>query len=257
MPRPLFVFALLALASCHDTLRADDKPQSPREMCRVCCQQAFDACRLDSDAYPAARCPPLLRECSVACDAGDENEMCVVQTNRELAAHAPKQLPPPVATARTEPTERGACDAEGTWRLTVETAQGNSAGCTSLSSIPKQVSFRIERKKKEYALRDLSPAPGWSDAFSIQNEPDRCLVTLRRDNHADKERLRVVEVKLAGHGAAVSGTFRYQEVTVPARCTLESVVVGEVVAPVPREAQSPGVPHNPPPPAPRPGEKAQ
>src|SRR3989442_360078 len=144
MMRPLFVIALFALASCHN-LRADDKPQSPHEMCRLCCQQALDACRLDTDAFPAARCQPKLRECNVACDAGDENEMCVIQTNRELAAAAPKQLPPPVATAHAEPGAHGACDDEGTWKLTVETAHGETAGCTSIESIPKQVSFRIER----------------------------------------------------------------------------------------------------------------
>src|SRR5204862_7307349 len=106
------------------------------------------------------------------------------------------------------------------------------------------------------ALRDLSPVPGWSDAFSIQNEPDRCLVTLRRDNHVDKERARVMEVKLAGQGGAVSGTFRYEEVTVPVKCALESAVVGTVVAPAARDAQGTGAPRTPLPPTPRPGEKA-
>jgi hypothetical protein len=257
MVRRIGALAVLIFASCH-AMRGDERPLSPVESCRYCCQQAFDACKLDSDAFPMARCPPRQRECNNACDQGDQNEMCVVETNRQLAATAPKQLPAPVATARTEPSERGACDNEGTWKLTVEAAHGESRGCVGVESIPKQVSFRIERKHKEYALRDLSPEPGWTDAFSIQNEPDRCLVTLRRDNHRDKERLRVIEVKLAGQGGAVSGTFHYEEATIPRVCALESKVVGSVVvAAPPRPAPVPATPPTRTAPTPRPGgEKA-
>ena len=135
---------MAALAcGCHGVAR-DTKALTPTAMCTVCCQQANDACKMDSGLYPAAICPPKLRECTAACETGDENEMCVVQTNRELAANAPKPGAPAAAKAAA-PVKRGECDNKGTWTLQVAATQGQSKGCAALDSIPKQVSFRIGR----------------------------------------------------------------------------------------------------------------
>ena len=244
----LLSLLLLAAASCH-ALR-DDKPMSPDEMCRYCCQQALDACKMDTDQFPMARCPPRYQECTGSCAKGDENEMCVVQTNRKLEAIAPKAKPllPPVAAVKAPPpARRGACDQDGLWKLTIGEAHGAGLGCTGLKTIPAQVSFRVGRKQDEYVLRDLLPAPGWSDAFTIDSQPEQCVVTLHRDNQSQSERPRAVEVKLTEAKGDIHGSLRYTEAQPPATCDLEAPIVGKLML-IPSQALPSQAPPPPPPP---------
>lgn len=234
--------ALLAVvgAGCHP-LHTDDRPPTPIEVCLNCCGQALDACKLDTDEFPMARCPPKYQDCTAACNKGDENEMCVIQTNRQFAAMARKRA---ASAPPTEPIRRGACDNDGTWKLTVAAAHGEAGGCVGLDSIPKQVSFRIERRQSDYAVRDLAPVPGWHDAFSIDDEANRCVVTLRRDDTRDAQRPRALEVRLTEQRGAVDGTLRYAESGASSTCALESSVAGTVIPrpeppPPPRQQEQP------------------
>jgi hypothetical protein len=212
-----------------------------------------DACKLDSD-HPSYYCPRGQQECVTACAENDEHENCVVQTNRQFAATAPKPLakptPPPTtatqqasagpaiaAVHKVPESSRGECDNQGTWNLKIGDATGHAVGCTGLSAVPRDVSFRIERQKDLFALHDLIPAPGWQDGFSVENHEDVCVVTLTRDNHSDAERPRTMLVQLAEKDGKVTGTFHYREdMLQPIDCRLDALVSGVVHAPAPRAA---------------------
>lgn len=258
-PGHLVAFVLL-VAGCH-FFRPDDKPTSPIEMCHACCQQAKDACKADSD-HPGYYCPRDYQECVTACDSGDENQMCVVQINRQLAAKAPKPAPaaapqdhqqPPAAVAKAPPpAKRGECDSQGTWKLIIADAKGRGAGCSGLGDVPRQINFRLQRKSDAYVLRDLIPAPGWSDGFTVTNQSDSCVVTLTRENRVDADHPRTISVALNEVGGNVTGTFHYsEEMLQPAACTLEAPVSGALISPPPRPSP-PQMQTLPPPPPPQP-----
>jgi hypothetical protein len=236
------LLAVLLASGCQSYFARDSKPDSrpttPSAMCNNCCAQAFDACKLDISEFPAAICPPRFQECKTACESGDENEMCVIQTNRELASHAPA-VPAGGAPVARRPAPRiwqGQCDHKGTWSLSIAAASGNAKGCTALASIPKEVSFRIGRRRDVYVLYDLAPVPGWNDAFTVENSDKECVVTLQRDNRTDPGQSRSLAVKLKEHDRAVSGTLSYGEANQPAGCALDAQVVGSVVPPPPTAA---------------------
>src|SRR3954451_42114 len=112
--------ACLLLCACHWT-RYDARPSSSTGLSNACCQQAQDACKLDTDR-PGYYCPRDYQECVTACDAGDENQICVIQTKRQLASTAPPPhaiaatpARPAAAVAKIAPTARGECDNKGTW----------------------------------------------------------------------------------------------------------------------------------------------
>lgn len=237
-------FVIVCLAACHPL--HTDAPLTPNAICRTCCAQAFDACRLDTDAFPMARCPPKYRECTLACDQNDDNEMCVVQTKREVAAAQAKSAAPPAALVKTEPERRGECDSKGTWKLTIAAPAGEARGCTALAAIPKQVTFRIARRRGEYALHDLTPAPGWTDAFSIDNSDDECSVEISRTSQADPRRPRAIAVRLTERDRAVTGSFRYEETGQAQPCTIEAAVTGSVTPPPPEPLPPPPPPMPPP-----------
>ncbi|HEX4460728.1 MAG TPA: hypothetical protein VIA18_22270 [Polyangia bacterium] len=243
---------LLAVAacSCHGVMR-DNKALTPTAICDNCCQQAYDACKMDGGGSPAAVCPPKLQECTTACESGDENEMCVVQTNRELAANAPKQAAAPPAVAKvTAPATRTECDNKGTWSLKIADAQGQSKGCAALDSIPKQVSFRIGRNHEGYVLFDLAQVQNWTDEFNVASGEQQCEVVLSRNNKVDDAHPRALTVKLTERDHEVSGTLKYAEANQPnGGCSLDAAVSGTVAAPLP----APSVPQSSPaPPAPPP-----
>jgi hypothetical protein len=238
------LLALTLVAGCHE-LRGDNKPASPGDVCRECCQKAAEACRLDSDR-PAYYCPGQQQECVTACAQSNENEMCVIETERQFATRAPKPLvaasaqasgPPVAAVHRVAETSRGECDNRGTWNLKIGDTKGHAAGCAGLPSVPRDVSFRIERRRDLFALEELVPAPGWQDGFSVDNHEDVCVVVLTRDNHADAERPRRMVVQLSEKEGKVVGTFHYREnLLQPVDCELDAVVSGIVIAPAPRAA---------------------
>lgn len=250
-----FVLAsLVVLSACHAT-RYDQRANTPTQMCHACCQQAKDACVMDSDR-PGYYCPRDYQECVTACDDADMNQICVVQTRPKIAAHA---APSPAAAAPATPgrasavaktdEKRGECDNKGTWELIISEAKGRAANCAGLDELPRQVSFRIERQKDLFALSDLAEAPGWSDAFSVANKPDECGVTLTRDNATDAARPRRMTVMMTERQGEVSGTFHYrEELPKPAACELDATVTGMLVAPAPR----PAPPQQLPAPQPRP-----
>jgi hypothetical protein len=253
----------LVLAGCHH-LRGDDKPLSAGDYCKECCQQQSDACKLDSD-HPGYYCPRQQQECVTACAESNENEMCVVQTNRKYAATAPKpvvataapaaQSPPVAAVHRPAEVQRGECDNRGTWNLKIGDAKGHAVGCAGLGQVPRDVSFRIERQKDVYALRDLIPAPGWQDGFAIESHEDVCVVTLTRDNKLDGERPKLMTVQLTEKDGNVQGTFHYiEQMKQPIDCRLDAMVTGLVEAPAPRPAPPQQLPPQqlPPPIAPKP-----
>lgn len=253
--RPVGIAALIfvSVVACHGW-RADTRAASPGEYCRTCCLQMQDACKLDSDR-PGYYCPRQFDECSKACADNNENEMCVIDTTRKFAASAPRPIvasrpaPAPVASMRVMTPERsGECDKQGAWTLTLADARGRTKACVGLKSLPRDVSFRIERKREEYALRDLVPAPGWTDGFTVENQADRCAVTLVRTRAGGGEAPRTISIALTARDGKVDGTFRYvEEVAKPAVCELESKVSGSVEPPAP----SPPSPAPPPPPPPR------
>jgi len=242
---------LLSFGACHAT-RYDQKATSPTQMCRACCQQAKDACMLDGDR-PGYYCPRDYQECVGACDSGDENQMCVIQTERQQASRAPHPIvtapatsAPPAAVAKTAAAARGECDNRGTWELIISDAKGRAASCSALGEIPRQVTFRIERRRDEFALSDLAAAPGWSDAFSVENKPSECGVTLTRDNGTDAARPRRMTVTMTERNGEVLGTFHYREaLPKPAECELDATVTGMLIAPAPRPAPAPTEPRQP------------
>jgi hypothetical protein len=249
----LLASLVVSSGACHWT-RYDQKATSPTQMCHACCQQAKDACMLDGDR-PGYVCPTEYQECVGACDAGDENQMCVIQTERQLASRAPRPLvtppsspspsSPPAAIAKTA-AARGECDNKGTWQLVISEAKGHATHCSALGEIPREVSFRIERRHDEFALSDLAAAPGWSDAFSVANKPDECGVTLKRDNATDAARPRRMTVTMTERNGEVLGTFHYrEELPKPAECELDATVTGMLVAPAPRPAPEPVAPRPP------------
>jgi hypothetical protein len=243
------IVACLLFSACHWT-RYDAKPTTPTQMCHACCQQAQDACKLDND-HPAYYCPRDYQECVTACDAGDENQICVTQTKQKVATTAPPPhaiaaAKPAAAVAKVAPSARGECDTRGTWQLVISEAKGRGASCTSLEQIPRQVSFRIERHHDEFALDDLAPAPGWSDGFSVDNAHDACGVTLTRDNAVDAERPRRMTVTMTEKNGEVLGTFHYREqLPMPAACELDATVTGMLIAPAPAPAPPPAAPPPP------------
>lgn len=275
--RATIIATLMLFAGCH-TLRSDDKPMSAGDTCRNCCQQSEDACKLDSD-HPGYYCPKAKEECITACNANNENEMCVVQTNKQFAASAPKQMgpassdatasgsangatangaaangasangsaPPVAAVHPAASAARGECDNRGTWNLRIGDSQGHAVGCAGLGDVPRDVSFRIERQRDQYALRDLVPAPGWQDGFAVQNHDDVCVVTLTRDNKSDADRPRVMTVQLSEKDGTVQGTFHYREnLRQPVGCQLDALVTGVVEAEAPRAAPPQSLPSLPP-----------
>lgn len=235
------------VAGCH-AMAHDREPLTPTAMCAHCCSQALDACMTTDGESVAATCPPIYRDCAAACDSGDENEMCVVLTNREMASSRPKPLllapaPPPL------PKLAGECDQKGTWTLDVAHTDGEAKGCAELAAIPKTLRFRVGRRHDAYVLYDLSASPGWTDAFSVENGPDACVVTLRRDNRTEPDQPRSLALKLKAHKGDVSGTFSYEEPNRPDGCALAAPIVGTVMAPpVVRPAAPPTWPPPPPPP---------
>jgi hypothetical protein len=252
--RGLRLGSLLVLlgGACHSA-RYDAAPASPTQLCRACGQQAQDACKLDTDR-PGYYCPRDYQECAAACDAADENQICVVQTRPRVAATAQApahEAPPPVAVAKTAPSARGECDNSATWKLEIVDVKGRAGHCTALDEIPRQVSFRIERRHDEYALRDLVPAPGWSDGFAIANKPDECGVELRRDHDGDGARPRHMSVVMTEKDGEVIGTFHYiEEMPKPAACELDAKVTGILIAPAPRPAPPQQTTPSKPPPQP-------
>ncbi len=245
--------ALVALVGCHGWRSDQDRAVSPGEYCRGCCQQAKDACSMDSD-HPGYYCPRDYKECVDACADNNENQMCVVETNRKFASTAPKPVAAPEARAtttapRVTSTEaHGECDVKGTWSLTIDDASGHGKGCGSLDKVPRDLTFRIESKHHEYALRDLAPQPGWDDQFQVDNRADQCGVVLTRDNRSDGERPRTMTIELTERGGAVTGIFRYVETMPrPAVCELEAKVRGNVAAPAPQAAPPQTQPMPPPP----------
>jgi hypothetical protein len=255
----IWTSTLLLVSGCH-LLRPDAKPASPDEVCRTCCQQTQDACKMEND-HPAYYCPRDFQECVTACGANDENHMCVLETNRQFAKSAPKPMLPPapagpaVAIASVSPTgllARGECDSRGLWNLTIGDAKGRGAGCDGLRALPRDVRFRIERQKDVYTLRDLVPVPGWEDGFVVENHPDLCQVTLTRAYNGEGERPRVMTVQLSEKDGNVEGTFTYrEEMPRPATCELDAQVTGLVEALPPRPAPLPSPPPLPPQPQPR------
>jgi hypothetical protein len=236
----------LGLGACHGWRGGNNaKPMTATEMCNECCQQQADACKMDSD-HPGYYCPHEQQACVTACGAGDENQMCVVDTNKRMAKSAPKPLAPapmqasnaPVAaTHRVVAEQRGECDNRGTWKLKIADAHGRGSGCSSLGEVPRDVSFRIERQKELYALRDLVPTPGWQDGFAVENHDDVCIVTLTRSNHDELEHPKLMRVQLSEKNGVVSGSFHYlEEMKQPIDCRLDAVVSGEVEALAPRPA---------------------
>jgi hypothetical protein len=227
--------AALLLVSCYAT--RPDTPLTPIARCRYCCAQMLDARKLDDRRL---RDPPQQNECAAACEAGDENEICVAQTNRELAATAQRSAPAPVAKAKTVAEQRGECDHPGVWQLAVAEARGQGSGCSPLDAVPAQVSFRIGRRRDGFVLYDLTPAPGWTDAFSIENGELACVVVLRRENRAPAERPRTLAVELTERDRVVTGQLRYREPSPTAACALVASVTGSVLPP-------PAAPSPPPP----------
>ena len=141
---------------------------------------------------------------------------------------------------------RGECDNRGTWELIISDAKGRGANCTALDQIPRQVTFRIERRRDAYTLDDLAPAPGWSDGFSVDNKHDECGVTLTRDNYVDSERPRRMTVMMIEKNGEVAGTFHYrEELPAPAACELDATVTGMLIAPAPAPAPPPAAPPPP------------
>ncbi|HEY1584065.1 MAG TPA: hypothetical protein VGH63_00185 [Polyangia bacterium] len=245
---------LLALAGCHGWRSDRDRAVSPAEYCLVCCAQARDACKMDSD-HTGYYCPRDYQECVNACADNNENQMCVVETNRKFAATAPKPIAATAAEAKvttaqrvTPPDAHGECDVKGTWSLTIDDASGHGNGCGALDKVPRDLTFRIESKHSEYALRDLAPQPGWDDRFHVDNRADQCGVVLTRDNRSDGERPRTMTIELTERGGAVTGIFRYVEtMPKPALCELEAKVRGKVAAPAPQAAPPQTAPVQPPP----------
>jgi hypothetical protein len=235
----------LALVGCHNW-HGDTKPLTQTESCNWCCQQSADACRLEND-HPSYYCPRGQQECVAACASGNENEMCVIQTNKQYAKLAPKPVaagtaqasngPPVAAVHHVAETARGECDNRGTWNLKIGDAKGHAVGCGGLTEVPRDVTFRIERQKDLYALRDLVPAPGWQDGFAIEDHADVCVVTLTRDNRSEPERAKLMTVQLSEKDGKVVGTFHYrEEMLQPIDCKLDAQVSGFVEAPAPRAA---------------------
>jgi hypothetical protein len=256
----LLQWATLAglVAGCHAMAARDREPLTPTATCGRCCSQTLDACLMTDGAAVSATttadgrasivCPEAYRECTVACDSGDENEICVVQTNRALASSRPKPLlvspaPPPA------PKLAGECDQKGTWTLEVAHTEGRAKGCAELAAIPKTVRFRVGRRSDAYVLYDLAATQGWSDAFSVENHANECVVTLRRDNRTKPDAPRTLALKLQEHDHAVSGTLSYEEANRPDGCALEAPIAGRVVPPpLVRPAAPPYWPPPPPPP---------
>jgi hypothetical protein len=240
----LLLLVTVALAACHGT--RPDTPLSPVASCQHCCSQALDACKLDTDAFPMARCPPRFQECVAACNAGDENEMCVVQTNRDLLASALRQSAPtaPAAQARAVPEQRGECDNKGMWQLAVAQTHGEARGCRPLDELPPTVSFRVGRRRDGFVLYDLAPAPGWTDSFTIENGEHDCRVVLRRENRSAP---RTLTVQLTDHDRAISGELQYREPNESAPCALMAPVTGRVVPPPPEAPSPPLLVPRPPP----------
>ena len=239
--RTSWLLTLLLATGCHQQLHlGNNKPLTATESCNECCQQRADACKLDSD-HPGYYCPREQQECITACAESNENEMCVVETNTQFAKTAPKQLPsqasnaPVAAVHHVAESARGECDNRGTWNLKIGDAKGHAVGCAGLADVPRDVSFRIERQKDLYALRDLLPQPHWQDGFAVENHDDVCVVTLTRDNHAELERPKLMTVQLSEKDGNVTGTFHYrEEMKQPIDCNLDAVVTGFVEAPAPR-----------------------
>jgi hypothetical protein len=233
----------LLLAGCHHVHLGNNKAMSATEVCNECCQQHADACKLDSD-HPGYYCPQAQQECITACADNNENEMCVIETNKQFAKTAPKQLapqasngPPVAATHKVPEAMRGECDNRGTWNLKIGDTRGHAVGCAGLGDVPRDVSFRIERQKDLYALRDLLPQPHWQDGFAVENHDDVCVVTLTRDNHSELERPKLMTVQLTEKDGNVTGTFHYrEEMKQPIDCNLDAQVSGFVEAPAPRNA---------------------
>ncbi len=237
------------VGGCH-AMAHDASPLTPTAMCAHCCSQALDACMTTDGASVAAVCPPIYRQCAAACDSGDENEMCVVQTNRELASARPKPLltapaPPP------EPKRLGECDQKGTWTLDVAHTEGKASGCVALAAIPKEVRFRVGRRHDAYVLYDLSSTPGWSDAFTIENGAEACVVKLRRDNRTEPDQPRSLALTITARNREVTGTLSYEEPNRPDGCALAAPIVGSVLPPpLVRPAAPPAWPLPPSTPAP-------
>ncbi len=231
------------VAGCHGVTR-DSRALPPTAVCSQCCQQALDVCKMDVGGVHAAVCPQQHQQCTSACESGDENETCVLQTKRELAAHAPKPAPPAAAMV-SAPAKRGECDNKGTWSVKVSETRGQSKGCAALDSIPKQVSFRIGRDHETYVLFDLAQAPDWTDEFIVAGGEQQCEVVLARNNKVDVDHPRALTVKLTEHDHAINGTLAYVEANQPnGGCSLDATVSGVVAAPPPVE--SPMAPPNPP-----------
>lgn len=223
-----FAAALLSLTfGCHGAAR-DSKAMAPSAMCNACCQQTFEACKMEG-SHGAAACTPQLDQCTAACEGGDDNETCVAQINRELAVNAPKSA---TAAKMIAPVKHSECDNKGTWSLQVAEVKGNSKGCAALDSIPKQVSFRIGRDRENYVLYDLTRIENWTDEFMVASNDQQCEVVLARNNKVDDAHPRALTVKLTEHGHAVSGTLKYAEENQPnGGCSLDATVSGTVVAP--------------------------
>ena len=260
------------LGGCHNW-HGDTKPLTQTETCNMCCQQTADACRMEND-HPAYYCPRAQQECVTACASGNENEICVIQTNKQYAGSTPKQVatasstqasngPPVAAVHHVAETARGECDNRGTWNLKIGDAKGHAVGCGGLTEVPRDVTFRIERQKDLYALRDLIPAPGWQDGFAIEDHTDVCVVTLTRDNRSEPERAKLMTVQLSEKDGKVTGTFHYrEEMLQPIDCKLDALVTGFVEVPAARPAPPMALQPTPfeqrtpavaPPPAPRVG----
>ena len=239
----LLQWMALAGLGCHPMVR-DGKPLSPIATCARCCSQALDVCMVTDGSSVAATCPPQYRQCTDACEKGDENEMCVVQTNRELASAAPK--PPLLAPALPpQPKQLGECDQKGTWTLEVAHTEGKAQGCVALAGIPKTVRFRIGRSRDAYVLYDLVATPGWTDAFKVENGANECVVTLERNNRQEPDQPRSLAITLKAHDRKVSGTLSYREVSGtlssaeanrPDGCALAAPIAGRVVAPPPERS---------------------
>jgi hypothetical protein len=245
-----FVSLALVVVGCHGWRADENRNVTPGEFCRTCCQQAQDACKMDSDR-PGYWCPRDYTECVGACAENNENQMCVVETNRRYAATAPKKLPetaaPPTpatpmpnATASAAPSKDepgGECDAKGIWNLIIDDTSGRARSCDALDKVPRDLTFRIEQKHHEYAIRDLAPQPGWEDEFHIDSRADQCAVVLTRDNRSDSERPRSMTIELLERAGQVIGTFRYVEtMPKPATCELEARIIGQVATPTPQAA---------------------
>lgn len=241
-----FAAALLSLAfGCHGAAR-ETKALTPIALCNACCQQTFEACKMEG-SHVGTTCPPQLDRCTAACESADENEACVAQINRELAANVPKSA---TAAKMIAPLQHSECDNKGTWSLRVAEVKGNSKGCAALDSIPKQVSFRIGRERDSYVLYDLMRIENWTDEFMVASNEQQCEVVLARNNKVDDAHPRALTVKLTEHGHEVSGTLKYAEENQPnGGCSLDATVSGTVVAPQSAPAPAPA---NMAAPAPRP-----